>query len=214
MMEFLRTWVKDIFIIVVGLYFIEIVLPEGSMRKYIKFILSIMILGVVISPLTQIGNLGEVLAVDGEIGNGDQAIAGYGPPDAGKISGDGTDSMESELAEVQWIQMEAIYREKLEEQTLAILGEAVPEAEILGIYVELEERGDENAFGKVRKIVIKTVGDEYVNSIENRVSQGIGIDREKVLVEWEEREEAEPEALTDGEREKLPEKAGKDEKRG
>lgn len=169
MIDFLRTWVKDIFIIVVGLYFIEIVLPEGTMRKYIKFILSIMVLGVVISPLSNLGSLGAVLeAEELQIQNDYEAV--------------GAD-VATDLEEVQWIQMEEVYRMKLQEQVEMILSENFPRIEILGIDVALQEHSDENDFGKVKKIVIKTAANEYVNSIKDRVSQGLGIQIEKIEVE-------------------------------
>ena len=52
MTDLLKDWVRDIFIIVTGLCFAEIVIPKGNMKKYLKFVFSIMILGVVLSPVS------------------------------------------------------------------------------------------------------------------------------------------------------------------
>lgn len=179
MMEFLRIWVKDIFIIVVGLYFIEIVLPEGSMRKYIKFIFSVMILGVVISPLVNLGSIGEQLESEVVAAAGDMRESVYTAAD---------------LEEVQWIQMEQVYKTKLKTQVRGILSEALPGVEIQSVEAELAEHVGEKDFGKVNKIVIKTSESEYVSSIKQYVSLGLGIEKDKISVDvlTEEQSETQP----------------------
>jgi len=51
-MSTLTVWVKDIFIVILSITFIEILMPEGSMAKYLKFIFSLIILAVILSPLS------------------------------------------------------------------------------------------------------------------------------------------------------------------
>ena len=55
----LLTWVKDIFLIIISLSFFQILLPESSMEKYLKFIFSIIIMAVIIQP---------VICIKGHIG--------------------------------------------------------------------------------------------------------------------------------------------------
>lgn len=50
-MEIAREWVKNVFIIIVAISFIEILLPQGSMSKYLKFIFSLIIMAIILSPL-------------------------------------------------------------------------------------------------------------------------------------------------------------------
>lgn len=50
-MNEINEWVKSIFMIVVTLSFVEILLPQGDMSKYLKYIFSLMILAVILSPL-------------------------------------------------------------------------------------------------------------------------------------------------------------------
>lgn len=50
-MEAIYTWVKDIFLIIISLTFFQILLPESSMAKYLKFIFSMIILVVIIEPI-------------------------------------------------------------------------------------------------------------------------------------------------------------------
>lgn len=51
-MEIIREWVKNIFIIVVAISFVEILLPSGAMSKYLKFIFSLIIMAIILSPLS------------------------------------------------------------------------------------------------------------------------------------------------------------------
>jgi stage III sporulation protein AF len=50
-LEIVKEWVKNIFIIIVAVSFIEILMPEGNMKKYLKFIFSLIIMVIILSPL-------------------------------------------------------------------------------------------------------------------------------------------------------------------
>lgn len=50
-MEIIREWVKNIFIIIVAISFVEILLPHGNMKKYLNFIFSLIIMAIILSPL-------------------------------------------------------------------------------------------------------------------------------------------------------------------
>ncbi len=50
-MSVIFEWVRDIFIIIVSLTFFQILLPESSLAKYVKFIYSIVILIIVLQPV-------------------------------------------------------------------------------------------------------------------------------------------------------------------
>ncbi len=52
--EGLFTWVKDIFLIIISLSFFQILLPDSSMEKYLKFIFSLVILAVILEPVIRL----------------------------------------------------------------------------------------------------------------------------------------------------------------
>ena len=54
MTENLLTWVKDILLIIISLSFFQILLPDSSLEKYIKFIFSLVILDVILEPVIRI----------------------------------------------------------------------------------------------------------------------------------------------------------------
>lgn len=53
-MSIICDWVKEIFIFILSITFIEIMLPNGSINKYVKFIFSLTILSVMIKPLGEL----------------------------------------------------------------------------------------------------------------------------------------------------------------
>ena len=48
MADELMQWVRDIFLIIISLSFFQILLPESSLEKYLKFIFSLIILAVIL----------------------------------------------------------------------------------------------------------------------------------------------------------------------
>lgn len=51
MIDILKEWIRNIFVITVALSFIETLLPSGEMQGYIKFIFSLVIMATILSPL-------------------------------------------------------------------------------------------------------------------------------------------------------------------
>lgn len=44
-------WVKDILLIIISLSFFQILVPDSSMKKYLNFIFSLIILAVILEPI-------------------------------------------------------------------------------------------------------------------------------------------------------------------
>jgi len=53
-MEVISEWVRNIFVLILALTFIEILLPSERMSKYIRFIFSMIIMASIMQPLTAI----------------------------------------------------------------------------------------------------------------------------------------------------------------
>ena len=51
MADELMQWVRDIFLIIISLSFFQILLPESSLEKYLKFIFSLVILAAILEPI-------------------------------------------------------------------------------------------------------------------------------------------------------------------
>ena len=45
------TWISNVFLVILSLSFFQILIPQSSMEKYLKFIFSLVILAVILVPL-------------------------------------------------------------------------------------------------------------------------------------------------------------------
>lgn len=50
-MEIVKEWGSNLFIIILALSFLEILLPDSSMGKYIRFIFSLVIMATILYPV-------------------------------------------------------------------------------------------------------------------------------------------------------------------
>ena len=53
-MNAVTEWVKNIFIIIVAVSFIEVLVPTGNMEKYVKYIFSLIILATILAPFAKL----------------------------------------------------------------------------------------------------------------------------------------------------------------
>jgi stage III sporulation protein AF len=47
----ITNWVREAFLMILSITFLEILLPEGTLKNYVKFIYSLIIMAVLLGPL-------------------------------------------------------------------------------------------------------------------------------------------------------------------
>lgn len=52
--NFISNWLKDILVVFIVISFLEIILPKGKMKKFVNFIIGLLIIFVIISPFTDL----------------------------------------------------------------------------------------------------------------------------------------------------------------
>lgn len=50
-MEVMKEWVRNIFILILALSFVEMLIPSGNIQKYVKFVFSMVIMASILMPL-------------------------------------------------------------------------------------------------------------------------------------------------------------------
>lgn len=95
----MKEWVWNIFIMTASLAFIELVMPEGNLQKYLKFIFSLFILAVIIYPFGDkaIGEISAAVSISTE---------GHGRLE------DEDNAMLQKILSTQTRQIDEIYEEK------------------------------------------------------------------------------------------------------
>lgn len=53
-MELMKDWVRSLFLILLAITFIEMLLPESSMGKYLRFIFSLVIMATILYPVIRL----------------------------------------------------------------------------------------------------------------------------------------------------------------
>lgn len=53
-MDLIREWVRNLFIMILILAFAEMLLPDSSISKYIRFIFSLLIMSAIVYPLFEL----------------------------------------------------------------------------------------------------------------------------------------------------------------
>ena len=144
-MEFFRNWIINIVVTMIFVTFVEILMPSGSMRKYVKFVVGLLVMMVILSPLINIAT-----------GNFDMAGKILEVSEAINLKG-----LQLQIDSIKKGQREGIvelYKSKLENQI---------ERQVLDMYhakkVKAEVRINENygteEFGKVLGIRLEVIGD-------------------------------------------------------
>lgn len=55
--EFIYSWIKDLVIIFIIITLVDLVMPKGSMHRYIRFVIGLLIIFAVINPFVNLGNI-------------------------------------------------------------------------------------------------------------------------------------------------------------
>ncbi|MGN1311202.1 MAG: stage III sporulation protein AF [Clostridia bacterium] len=192
MVEIINSWAQKIIIVVIICTVIEMILPEGKNKKYIKTVIGIYVVFTIISPIISNLNTGKSLDLEQylDLNNNNEAIEVSSNIDTNKY-------------------IEEVYKEKLKTDIETKLNSINYEVRNINIEIETE---DEETYGtilkvelnvskqeeviennniKVEKIVIGENNDTYLNSnisdeerekLKIFIYENYGVDKEKIII--------------------------------
>ncbi|WP_129597773.1 stage III sporulation protein AF [Anaerophilus nitritogenes] len=159
MMNFLRSWIINIVSVVIFITFLEMLLPNSNMKKYIKMIIGLLVMIVILSPLLQIvhGNFNiedEVLKTSLAI---DQKNLSLTFDDLGNIQN-------QQVIKLYTQKIETNIKDKIEQDTQCM---------VLKVNAEIETSKEHENFGAIKKmnIVLKNP----INDSTNKKIQTVSI---------------------------------------
>lgn len=150
MIKFINSWAQGIILAVIIVTIIEIILPEGKNKKYVKTVIGIYILFTIIYPL--INKLTKT-NINTLIENTTKQMSTYQENNSLKID---TDKY-----------IESTYKKKIEEDIRKRANEKNLNITSLNVYIETE---DENRYGMLNSLVIKVERNE-ASKKNNNVNQ-------------------------------------------
>ena len=150
MIKFINSWAQGIILAVIIATIIEIILPEGKNKKYVKTVIGVYILFTIIYPL--INKLTKT-NINTLIENTTKQMSTYQENNSLKID---TDKY-----------IESTYKKKIEEDIRKRANEKNLNITSLNVYIETE---DENRYGMLNSLVIKVEKNE-ASKKNNNVNQ-------------------------------------------
>lgn len=148
--DYLRNWIINIVVTMIFVIFIEILMPSSSMRKYINFVLGLLVMLVILSPLLNIVSANfhinsKILEVSGAIDARDVQL---------------------QLDKIKKGQKEGIvrtYKQKLEDQIVSQITAAGLVEEVKA-EVQIDERYETDEFGVITGIRVVVMENNNDNS--------------------------------------------------
>ena len=151
MIKFINSWAQGIILAVIIATIIEIILPEGKNKKYVKTVIGIYILFTIIYPLI---NKFTKLNINTLIENTTKQMSTYQENNSLKID---TDKY-----------IESTYKKKIEEDIKNKANEKNLNITFLNVYIETE---DENRYGMLNNLVMKVEKGKTKEKNSNTVNQ-------------------------------------------
>ena len=151
MIKFINSWAQGIILAVIIATIIEIVLPEGKNKKYVKTVIGIYILFTIIYPLI---NKFTKTNINTLIENTTKQMSTYQENNSLKID---TDKY-----------IESTYKKKIEEDIKNKAKEKNLNITFLNVYIETE---DENRYGMLNNLVMKVKKEKVNEKNSNTVNQ-------------------------------------------
>ena len=140
MIKFINSWAQGIILAVIIATIIEIILPEGKNKKYVKTVIGVYILFTIIYPLI---NKFTKTNINTLIENTTKQMSTYQENNSLKID---TDKY-----------IESTYKKKIEEDIRKRANEKNLNITLLNVYIETE---DENRYGMLNSLVMKVEKNE------------------------------------------------------
>lgn len=140
MIKFINSWAQGIILAVIIATIIEIILPEGKNKKYVKTVIGVYILFTIIYPLI---NKFTETNINTLIENTTKQMSTYQENNSLKID---TDKY-----------IESTYKKKIEEDIRKRANEKNLNITLLNVYIETE---DENRYGMLNSLVMKVEKNE------------------------------------------------------
>ncbi len=180
-MNFILEWVRNVFLIVLAISFLEMLLPGGSMRGYLKFIFSMLLLTVMLYPLQAL-NGKDILAF--------HAVP-YSLADSNSYETEENTLSDYDLSQVQTKQISDVYKEKIAErikEELETQFSGISEA-VIEIYIN--ENRNSKQFGELNQVILYTNDLTEQEELRKALSNCLNLSKRNIIVkEKEEKDEA------------------------
>jgi len=159
-MEFLRSWISNITVIIIFVMLLETVMPNSSMKRYINVVIGLLIIIVVAKPFVIIKDYAE--AFESEVAYASSYI------EESSISDKSRD-----ISRYQTAKAMEIYEDNIKKRVLEIIEGISPgSSKDISVRLFIDKDHDSNAFGQLKAVEV-TLKSHGVRAIEvNKIKIG------------------------------------------
>lgn len=187
--NFIREWLKEIVVLFIIISLVDLIMPKGKMKRYVDFIIGILIIFTVISPFTRLNDIS--LDIDREVSNftnkeiSDETLSNIQEKQIKEMY---TSNLKNELLKVIEEQSEYI----LKDIQISTIPDKTNIFNIDNINIRLNSKinGDSTSI-KVNKVEIGDTSTPVFNAetytdLIDLVTKYIEIDRERIVISIDE----------------------------
>ncbi|WP_432665220.1 stage III sporulation protein AF [Wukongibacter baidiensis] len=137
MIEIIKDWITNIVTIIILISFLELLMPDGKIKKYVNLILGFIVMLVILNPILDIlNNKGdienEVFTISSELSKSEYAFV--------------TSNIESR----QMDQLSALYKDRIKKD-IAYRVESKYDVKVTEVSIEIEDKG-KGKIGEIKKL--------------------------------------------------------------
>ncbi len=172
LLEFLKTWIINIVTVMILITILEMLIPNNTMKAYVKIIIGLLVIICILQPLFQLTN--RDIKIEDEIFKTSTAI------DKNTLS-----LNKNHFQESQKQQFISLYKKRIE-QNIQERIEYYNSAKINDIRIKIEEDIDKKTFGAIKKLEIVLAESIDTNKIENikkDISSLYGTNKENIHIQ-------------------------------
>ena len=166
MADFLRAWIMNITVIIIFVMFLDTIMPNNSMKRYIKVIVGLLIIIVVIKPFVLVKDYADSF-------NSEYIET------AGFIERSSSEDNRAEISKFQQQKAVEIFESNLKNQILKLVKNSIrSEYKEVSVDLELERNFESEDFGNIKAIIVNLSNDRKevieVDRIKIGVNAGMG----------------------------------------
>lgn len=162
MIEFFRSWVLNIVIIIILIVITEIIIPSDKFKKYVKFVTGLILMMIIINPIVEITNKNYSLDA--------LAIQSFNNFDKSEL-----ETKSKNVGNLQNNQILKIYKEKLKKQVIDEIS-SIKRIDDVSVDLKIDEDTKSKTFGSILEMNLS------INKIDEKNNNGLST-VSKVLVE-------------------------------
>lgn len=140
-MDFLKTWIQTIIIIIIFAAFIDILMPSTSVKKYVKFVLGLIIMTVILNPMLKLFDRGFSIS-ENSFKMQEKLDSIYVKKQAEYYSEKQSDIVTK------------VYKQNLEDQIKQLIKNDIKDREVK-VNVEVYEDTKSEDYGKIKKVDVE-----------------------------------------------------------